>query len=68
LAAADKVALVDLTNMTLTYYGSAGVTKADLFATTSEGTHLGEYGATQVSKLVADYLKTTTLGLKALLR
>ena len=68
LAAAEKVALVDLTNMTLTYYSSAGVTKAELFATTSEGTHLGEYGATQVSKLVADYLKTTTLGLKAFVR
>jgi lysophospholipase L1-like esterase len=68
LAAAEKVALVDLTNMTLTYYSSAGVTKAELFATTSEGTHLGEYGATQVSKLVADYLKTTTLGLKTLMR
>jgi lysophospholipase L1-like esterase len=68
LAAAEKVTLVDLTNMTLTYYSSAGVTKAELFATTSEGTHLGEYGATQISKLVADYLKTTTLGLKAFVR
>ena len=68
LAAAEKVALVDLTNLTLTYYSSPGVTKADLFATSSEGTHFGEYGATQVSKLVADYLKTTTLGLKAFVR
>ncbi len=64
LAAAEKVALIDLTNMTLTYYASAGVNKAELFATTSEGTHFGEYGATQVSKLVADYLKTTALPLK----
>jgi lysophospholipase L1-like esterase len=68
LATAEQVALVDLTNLTLTYYTSAGVTKAELFATTSEGTHFGEYGATQVSKLVADYLKTTTLGLKAFVR
>lgn len=68
LAAAEKVALVDLTNLSLTYYSSPGVTKAELFATTSEGTHLGESGATQISKLVADYLKTTTLGLKAFIR
>ncbi|HEX2873086.1 MAG TPA: GDSL-type esterase/lipase family protein [Polyangiaceae bacterium] len=68
LAAAEKVALIDLTNMTLTYYSSAGVNKAQLFATTSEGTHFGEYGATQVSKLVADYLKTTTLPLKTHVR
>lgn len=68
LAAAEKVALIDLTNMTLTYYSSAGVNKSQLFATASEGTHFSEYGATQVSKLVADYLKTTTLGLKAFVR
>jgi lysophospholipase L1-like esterase len=64
LAAAEKVALIDMTSLTLTYYNSAGVNKAELFATTSEGTHFGEYGATQVSKLVADYLKTTALPLK----
>jgi len=68
LATAEKVALVDLTNLSLTYYSSAGVVKAELFATSSEGTHLGEYGATQISKLVADYLKTTTLGLKTFVR
>jgi lysophospholipase L1-like esterase len=68
LAADEKVALVDLTSMTLTYYGSAGVNKSDLFATPSEGTHFSEYGATQVSKLVADFLKTSPLALKTFVR
>ena len=63
LAAAQNVALVDLTSLAIAYYP----TVPDLslfFATPTEGTHFSESGATQIANLVAQALKTSTLPLK----
>ena len=67
LAAAEQVALVDTTKLTFDYYTTLP-DKSVVFATSSEGTHFSEHGATEVSRLVAAYLKTSTLTLKALLK
>jgi lysophospholipase L1-like esterase len=63
LAAAQNVALVDLTNLAIAYYR----TVPDLslfFATPTEGTHFSESGATQIANLVVQALKTSSLPLK----
>jgi lysophospholipase L1-like esterase len=63
LAAAQNVALVDLTSLAIAYYPSV----PDLslfFATPTEGTHFSESGATQIANLVAQALKTSALPLK----
>ena len=63
LAAAQNVALVDLTSLAIAYYP----TVPDLslfFATPTESTHFSESGATQIANLVAQALKTSTLPLK----
>jgi len=67
LAREQNIAFVDLTRLTLTYYATLP-DKSVLFATPSEGTHFSEHGATQVSKLVADQLKTMALPLRDFLR
>jgi lysophospholipase L1-like esterase len=63
LAAAQKVALIDLTNLAWTYYQTLP-DKTVLFVPGQE-THFTESGATQVAGLVARALKTSSLGLAA---
>ncbi len=63
LAAAQNVALVDLTNLAIAYYKTVPDISL-LFATPTEGTHFSETGATGVANLVAQALKTSTLPLK----
>jgi lysophospholipase L1-like esterase len=58
LAEAENVAFVDLTTLSINYY--ATVDKSLLFTSTSESTHFNIAGATAVSKLVADALKSGT--------
>jgi len=63
LAAAQNVALVDLTRLAIAYYPMV----PDLslfFATPTEGTHFSESGATQIASLVAQALKASSLALK----
>jgi lysophospholipase L1-like esterase len=67
LAAAEQVALIDATKLTFDYYATLP-DKSVMFATASEGTHFSEHGATEVSRLVAAFLKTTDLPLKTHLR
>jgi lysophospholipase L1-like esterase len=64
LAAAQKVALVDLTSLALAYYQTVP-NKSALFATPTEGTHFTESGATQIADLVAGALKSGTLPLRS---
>ena len=58
LAAAEKIAFVDLTTLALKYYGT--VDPAPLFYRSGEITHFSVAGATAISKLVADALKAGT--------
>jgi lysophospholipase L1-like esterase len=58
LAAAEHVALVDLTKLAITYY--ATVDAKQLFTSTAEIAHFNIRGATAISKLVADALKAGT--------
>jgi lysophospholipase L1-like esterase len=67
LAAAQNVALVDLTTLSLAYYKTVP-DLSGLFATASEGTHFGESGATQIASLVAKALKAGTLPLRAFVK
>lgn len=66
LAAAQNVALVDLTNLAWAYYQTLP-DKTVLFVPGQE-THFTESGATQVAQLVANALKTSGLGLAKLVR
>lgn len=61
LAAAQKVALIDLTNLSWAYYTTL-VDKTVLFVP-GQQTHFSESGATQVAGIVAQALKTSGLGL-----
>jgi lysophospholipase L1-like esterase len=65
LAAAEKVAYVDLTVLSRNYYKTVPDKKA-LFA--DGGTHLSSVGATAVAGLVAEALKASDLPLKAFVR
>jgi lysophospholipase L1-like esterase len=67
LAAAQNVALVDLTALALAYYKTVPNLSA-LFATPSEGTHFGETGATQIAGVVAGALKSGTLPLRSFVK
>ena len=58
LAAAEKIAFVDLTALALKYYGT--VDPSPLFYRSGEITHFSVAGATAISKLVADALKAGT--------
>lgn len=58
LAAAEKVAFVDLTTLSLEYY--ATVDAPALFSSRTEIAHFNTVGATAISKLVADALKAGT--------
>lgn len=58
LAAAERVAFVDLTTLSLEYY--AGVDAPALFSSRTEIAHFNTVGATAISKLVADALKVGT--------
>ena len=58
LAAAEKIAFVDLTRLALKYYGT--VDPSPLFYRSGEITHFSVAGATAISKLVADALKAGT--------
>jgi lysophospholipase L1-like esterase len=67
LARSANVALVDLTNLSISYYGTVP-DKSVVFANPTEPTHFGEIGATALSKLVTTDLKTGTLPLKDFIR
>jgi lysophospholipase L1-like esterase len=67
LAAAQKVALVDLTMLAIAYYKTVP-NLSSVFATPSEGTHFSESGATQIANLVAQSLKAGSLPLKSFLK
>jgi lysophospholipase L1-like esterase len=58
LAAAEKVAFVDLTTLALKYY--ATVDAPALFSSRTEIAHFNTKGATAISQLVADALKAGT--------
>ncbi|MBC8132704.1 MAG: hypothetical protein H7X95_06955, partial [Deltaproteobacteria bacterium] len=64
LAAAENIAFIDLTKLSIAYYGSLPA-KSVLFA---DGSHFNEYGATQISKLVTDQLRTMSLPIRDFLR
>jgi len=59
LAKSAGVAFVDLTTLSINYYGTLA-DKSVLFATPTEGTHFSITGATAVSRLVGDALKAGT--------
>jgi lysophospholipase L1-like esterase len=67
LAAAQKVALVDLTMLAIAYYKTVP-NLSSVFATPSEGTHFSESGAIQIANLVAQSLKAGSLPLKSFLK
>jgi lysophospholipase L1-like esterase len=67
LAAAQKVTLVDLTNLSINYYKTLP-DKSVVFANPTESTHFSETGATALSNLVVTALKADTLPLKAFIR
>jgi len=65
LAAAENVALVDLTSLAIAYYRS--LTSAQLDATffsPTEGTHFSESGATAIAGIVAKTLKASTVSIR----
>jgi lysophospholipase L1-like esterase len=66
LAAAQGVALIDLTNLSVAYYKTQS-NLTPLFAD-GDSTHLSEAGATAISGLVANAIKTGTLPLKDYVR
>jgi lysophospholipase L1-like esterase len=65
LAAAQNVALIDLTNLSLNYYRSLPDRGASLFI---DGTHFHEAGALQIANLVAQALKASSLPLATLVK
>ena len=67
LAAAQNVALIDLTTLAIAHYRTVPNLSA-LFATPTEGTHFSETGATQIAGLVAGALKSGTLPLRSLVK
>jgi lysophospholipase L1-like esterase len=67
LAAAQGVAIVDLTTLAIAYYKTVPNLSA-LFATPTEGTHFSESGATQIASLVAGALKSGSLPLSSLVK
>jgi hypothetical protein len=67
LAAAETVALVDLTTLSLAHYRTVS-DLSSLFATPSEGTHFGEVGATQIAGVVASALKAGSLPLRTFIK
>ena len=63
LATAEKVAIIDLSNLSLTYYGTlSSSAKSALFV---DGTHFHEPGATQIANLVAQAMKGLGVGLES---
>ncbi|MDP9000521.1 MAG: GDSL-type esterase/lipase family protein [Myxococcota bacterium] len=66
VAAAQKVALIDLTNLSWAYYMTL-VDKTVLFVP-GQQTHFSESGATQVAGIVAQALKTSGLGLATFIK
>ena len=67
LAAAQNVAMIDLTMLAIADYKTAANLSA-LFATPSEGTHFSELGATEIAGVVSKALKSGTLPLRDFLR
>jgi lysophospholipase L1-like esterase len=68
LAAAENVALVDLTTLSIEFFRSQANVNLYFADGGADGTHLSEVGATEVSRLVARALKTSTLPLGAYVR
>ena len=67
LAAAQNVALVDLTTLAIAHYKTVANLSA-LFAPAGDSTHFSETGATQIAGLVAGALKSGTLPLRSLVK
>jgi lysophospholipase L1-like esterase len=64
LAAAEQIALVDLTMLSQAHYA----TVPDIDALFVDGTHLSSRGATEIASVIAAALKSSTLPLKTLVR
>jgi lysophospholipase L1-like esterase len=67
LAAAQNVALVDLTALAIAYYRTVANVQG-LFATSTESTHFSETGATAIAGVVAGALKADTLPIHAFVK
>jgi hypothetical protein len=64
LAAAQGVALIDLTSSAIAYYRTV-TNLASLFAGGTDSTHFSETGATQIAGLVAGAIRGSALPLRA---
>lgn len=67
LAMEQNLTLIDLMALSRAHYDKQ-TNVVELFASSSDGTHFSELGATQLAKLVTDAIKTTSLPLKAHIR
>ena len=68
LATSENVALVDLTTLSIEFFRSQPNANLYFADGGADGTHLSEVGATEVSKLVAQALKSGTLPLRTYVR
>jgi lysophospholipase L1-like esterase len=69
LAASANVPLVDLTSLSIAYYGSLSSTELNaLFFSATEGTHFSESGATLIAGIVAKNLKASTVSIRDFLK
>jgi lysophospholipase L1-like esterase len=68
LAAEDSVALVDLTTLSIQFFRAQANVNAYFAANGSDGTHLSEAGAIEVSRLVAEAIRASTLPLRSYVR
>lgn len=67
LAMEQNLTLIDLMALSRAHYDKQ-TNVVELFASSSDGTHFSELGATQIAKLVTDAIKATSLPLKAHIR
>jgi lysophospholipase L1-like esterase len=68
LATEDGVALVDLTTLSIQFFRAQANVNALFAGGGSDGTHLSEVGATEVSRLVAEAIRASTLPLRSYVR
>lgn len=68
LATSENVALVDLTTLSIEFFRSQPNVNLYFADGGADGTHLSEVGATEVSRLVAQALKSSSLPLRTYVR
>ncbi len=68
LAASENVALVDLTMLSIQFFRAQANVNLYFANNGGDGTHLSEVGATEVSRLVAEALKSSSLPLRTYVR